>query len=90
MKLRKGIKSAGCDFRVVSASLTEKGAFVQRPKGGKCKTEKFALFVTEKVRMSLLISREMAKETVEIVIHHRGFEKHEVDLYIITWKFFRT
>ena len=34
-------------FREARRGLTEKLAFVQRFEGGKFKTEKFALFVTE-------------------------------------------
>lgn len=37
-----------CDFRAARDGLTEKVTFVQRLKGGKFKTEKFALFVTER------------------------------------------
>lgn len=37
-----------CDFRVAKGGLPEKVAFVQRLEGGKFKTEKSALFVTER------------------------------------------
>ena len=43
IKQRKGTENAGS-----GGGLLEKVTFVQRPKGGKFKTEKFVLFVTER------------------------------------------
>ena len=47
------MQAVGMGFQGCKENLTEKATFVPRPKGGTFKTEKFALFVTERNREHL-------------------------------------